>query len=152
MRRYVLLITSLASFLTPFMGSAVNIALPAIGTRFSAGAIGLGWVATAYTLAAAVFLGPFGRVADLRGRELVFTIGIGIDAVASLGCAFAPASLPTLGGLGTAGNRKYFCVTAVLIIFLHYRATTALLRPARCRRRSIAASSVHAMAGIGFID
>ena len=110
MRRYVLLITSLAGFLTPFMGSAVNIALPAIGTRFSAGAIGLGWVATAYTLAAAVFLVPFGRVADLRGRELVFTFGIGIDAVASLGCAFAPALgwLIALRALQGAGGAMIF--------------------------------------------
>lgn len=109
-RRYVLLITSLAGFLTPFMGSAVNIALPAIGTRFSAGAIGLGWVATAYTLAAAVFLVPFGRVADLRGRELVFTFGIGIDAVASLGCAFAPALgwLIALRALQGAGGAMIF--------------------------------------------
>jgi EmrB/QacA subfamily drug resistance transporter len=89
-RRTVLVIASLASFLTPFMGSAVNIALPAIGVRFAAGAIGLGWVVTVYTLAAAVFLVPLGRLADLRGREIVFTAGIGIDLVASLACAFAP--------------------------------------------------------------
>jgi len=106
-RRYVLLITSLAAFLTPFMGSAVNIALPAIGARFAASAIGLGWVATAYTLAAAVALVPLGRLADLRGREIVFTVGIGIDAFASLGCAFAPAldwliALRALQGIGGA--------------------------------------------------
>jgi EmrB/QacA subfamily drug resistance transporter len=116
-RRYVLLITSLASFLTPFMSSAVNIALPAIGTRFSAGAIGLGWVATAYTLAAAVLLVPLGRVADLRGRELVFTIGIGIDAVASLGCAFAPGLgwLIALRALQGAGGAMIFGTATAML-------------------------------------
>ena len=109
-RRTVLVISSFASFLTPFMGSAVNIALPAIGVRFAASAIGLGWVATAYTLAAAVFLVPLGRLADLRGREIIFTAGIGIDLVASLGCAFAPALgwLIALRALQGAGGAMIF--------------------------------------------
>ena len=79
-----LLIASLSSFLTPFTSSSVNIALPSIGRELSLDAVEISWVATAYLLAAAIFLVPLGRVADIHGRKRVFTIGIAIDAVASI--------------------------------------------------------------------
>ena len=82
--RLVLLVTTLASFLTPFMGASVNVALPAIGREFGLGAVGLSWVATSYLLAAAMLLVPFGKVADLRGRAPVFRVGMAIYAAASL--------------------------------------------------------------------
>lgn len=85
----VLLIASLSSFLTPFMSSSINIALPSIGKQLSLDAISLSWVATAYLLAAAAFLVPFGRLADIRGRKMVFRIGIIIDATASILCALS---------------------------------------------------------------
>lgn len=72
----VLLTTTVASFLTAFMGSALNVALPIIGKEFSMDAVTLGWVATAYTLAIAIFLVPFGRAADIHGRRKVFTLGL----------------------------------------------------------------------------
>src|SRR3970040_1541414 len=80
----VLLIAAMSSFLTPFTSSSVNIALPSIGTRLSLNAISLSWVATAYLLAAAAFLVPFGRIADIYGRKRVFQVGIVIDALASI--------------------------------------------------------------------
>lgn len=82
-----LLIASMSSFLTPFTSSSVNIALPSIGKELPLNAIELSWVATAYLLAAAIFLVPFGRVADIHGRKTVFRIGIIIDAIASILCA-----------------------------------------------------------------
>jgi len=60
-KKIALLIVVLAGFLTPFDRSAVNIALPTIGSEFSLDAVSLGWVATAYLLVSAVFLVPFGR-------------------------------------------------------------------------------------------
>lgn len=75
-KRITLFVVTLAAFLTPFDGSSVNIALPSIGKEFSMDAISLGWVATAYLLASAMFLVPFGRVADIYGRKKIFTIGI----------------------------------------------------------------------------
>jgi EmrB/QacA subfamily drug resistance transporter len=71
-----LLITASGSFLTPFMGSSVNIALPSIGREFSMDAILLSWVSTGYLLSAAVFLVPFGRIADIYGRKKIFSYGI----------------------------------------------------------------------------
>jgi len=73
-RRYALVATTLAAFLTPFTGAAVNVALPRPGGEFSVNAIALGWVATSYVLAAAIGLVPLGRVADVRGQ--MFSMGI----------------------------------------------------------------------------
>jgi EmrB/QacA subfamily drug resistance transporter len=86
-KRAVLLIAVMSSFLTPFTSSSVNIALPSIGTQLSLNAVALSWVATAYLLAAAVFLVPFGRTADIYGRKMIFRFGIIIDAIASILCA-----------------------------------------------------------------
>jgi EmrB/QacA subfamily drug resistance transporter len=79
----VLLIAILAGFITPFDGSAVNIALPVIGAEFHMDAIALSWVSTAYLLASAIFLVPFGKIADIYGRKKIFLIGIIIFAAAS---------------------------------------------------------------------
>ncbi|MFX0207129.1 MAG: MFS transporter [Candidatus Hodarchaeota archaeon] len=75
-KRVALLIATLGSFLTPFMGSTVNIALPSIGKEFAMDAVLLSWVNTSYLLAAAMFLVPFGRLADLYGRKRLFTYGV----------------------------------------------------------------------------
>lgn len=82
----VMLIAAMSSFLTPFTGSSVNIALPSINRELAMSAVSLSWVATAYLLAAAMFLVPFGRVADIKGRKRVFLYGMAIDALASILC------------------------------------------------------------------
>ncbi|MDH4272023.1 MAG: MFS transporter [Candidatus Aminicenantes bacterium] len=91
------IVAGLAAFLAPFMGSAVNIALPAIGRRFGADPVILGWVATVYLLAAAVFLVPFGRLADIYGRKKIFLIGISLYTISSLLTALAPSILALIG-------------------------------------------------------
>jgi EmrB/QacA subfamily drug resistance transporter len=75
-KRSVLLVATFAAFLTPFLGSAVNLALPAIGKDLNASAIGLGWVISSFILSSAIFLLPFGRLADIIGRKKVFSLGI----------------------------------------------------------------------------
>ena len=83
---------TLGSFLTPFMGSSITIALPSIGSELAMDAISLGWVATAYLLAAAMFLVPFGRIADIYGRKRIFTYGILTYTVASMLSAIAASA------------------------------------------------------------
>jgi MFS family permease len=106
-RRSILISTTLASFLTAFMGSSVNIALPAIGKEFALDAMALGWVATAYILAAATFLVPFGRAADIHGRKRVFTYGVIAYLLTSLFAAAATSAVMliiarVLQGVGVA--------------------------------------------------
>jgi len=90
-----LIIASLSSFLTPFMISSVNIALPAIGKEFKSDAVLLSWVATSYLLAAAVCLVPFGKLADIYGRKKIFLSGQIIVTVSSFLTAMA-VSAPML--------------------------------------------------------
>ncbi len=91
-KRIVLIIATIASFVTPFMASAVTIALPTIGKELSMSALALGWVATSYIFAAAVFLIPFGKAADIHGRKRVFLAGMTIYTIASAFCGFAPSA------------------------------------------------------------
>ncbi len=78
-----LFVATLSSFFTPFMASSINIALPSIAREFSMNAILLSWIATSYLLAAAMFLVPFGKIADIYGRKKIFTWGIVIYTFAS---------------------------------------------------------------------
>ena len=92
LQRAALLVTTLDSFLTPMMASAVAVALPAIARDFAMSAVQLGWVASAYLLAAAAFLLPFGRLADIHGRKRVFTFGTLLFGAASLLAGLSPGA------------------------------------------------------------
>jgi len=92
LQRTAVIVSALASFITPFMGSAINVALPAVSGEFSLDAVTLGWVQMAYQLAAAMFLVPFGRLADIKGRKKVFAVGLGVHGTASVVCALAPTA------------------------------------------------------------
>lgn len=76
-------------FLTPFMFSAVGVALPAIGHEFSAGAVHLGLIEMAYILGLALFLLPLGRFADIHGRKKVFLTGIFLMVFATVALSLA---------------------------------------------------------------
>jgi EmrB/QacA subfamily drug resistance transporter len=82
-KKSILLVATFAAFLTPFLGSAVNLALPAIGKDLNANAISLGWVISSFILSSAIFLLPFGRLADIIGRKKVFTTGISLFTVST---------------------------------------------------------------------
>lgn len=82
-KRVALLVATLASFFTPFMGSSVNIALPSIAREFSLNTVLLSWIATSYLLSAAMFLVPLGKIADIYGRKKIFLYGITVYTCAS---------------------------------------------------------------------
>lgn len=94
-RRAALIVATASSFFTPFMGSSVNIALPSIGEEFGLDAMTLSWVAASAVLAAAVFLVPFGRYADIHGRKKVFFWGVVLYTGSALLCS-AAISAPML--------------------------------------------------------
>ncbi len=75
-KKSVLLVATFAAFLTPFLGSAVNLALPSIGKDLHANAIELVWVISSFILSSAIFLLPFGRLSDIIGRKKIFSLGI----------------------------------------------------------------------------
>ncbi|HQG64745.1 MAG: MFS transporter [Smithella sp.] len=115
---YILLVTTLSSFLTPFMGSAVNVALPAIARELAMTALSLSWVATSFILAAAITLIPLGRLADIYGRRRMFIYGALIFTVASSFCIWSPTqsfliAARALQGIG--GAMIFSTGTAMLI-------------------------------------
>ena len=106
-KRVALVVATLSSFLTPFMGSSINIALPSIGKEFLMNAVLLSWVATSYLLSAAMFLVPFGKVADIHGRKKIFTYGILLYTLSSFLSAVSTSTITLicfriLQGIGSA--------------------------------------------------
>ncbi len=78
-----ILTTTSASFLTPFVSSATNIALPNIGLELGLDTVMLGWVQTSFLLTTAIFLLPLGKVADIAGRKKVFVVGLVVYTASS---------------------------------------------------------------------
>jgi EmrB/QacA subfamily drug resistance transporter len=116
-RRFALFITTLAAFVSPFAVSSINIALPSIGNEFLMDAILLSWVSTAYLLATAIFLVPFGKIADIYGRKRIFTYGIITFALASVGSAISNSAIMLvcfriLQGIGAAA---IYCIGAAIL-------------------------------------
>jgi EmrB/QacA subfamily drug resistance transporter len=122
-RGAILFITTLGSFLTPFMSSALNLALPRIGIEFNVDAIVLGWIVTSYLLAAVVFLVPLGRIADIYGRIKAFKYGVMFYSLSSFLCFLAPSAswmifFRVLQGM----SGGVMSVTAVAILISFYPA------------------------------
>ncbi len=96
-KKTTLFITASGSFLTPFMGSSVNIALPSMGRELAMDAILLSWISTGYLLSAAMFLVPLGKIADIHGRKKIFTAGIIVFTLCSSLLGVSHSSWMVLG-------------------------------------------------------
>lgn len=89
--RMVLVAAALASFLSPFLGSMVNVAIPAIGAAYVATAESLAMLSTAYLISSVMFMVPAARVADIVGRKKIFLAGIFLLAVSSVLAPHSPS-------------------------------------------------------------
>jgi len=70
-------------------------------------AVLMSWVPTSYILSAAMFLVPFGRLADIYGRKRIFAYGMWMFTLSSLALAFSASAmvlitLRVLQGFGSA--------------------------------------------------
>jgi EmrB/QacA subfamily drug resistance transporter len=106
-KRAVLVASTTAAFLTPLMASSVSVALPSIGREFAMDALSVSWVATSAVLAAAMFLLPFGRLADIYGRKRIFNYGVVTFTIFSFLSGIAPTGAMliasrTMQGMGAA--------------------------------------------------
>lgn len=112
-----LVVTAIGAFLPPFMTSSVNIALPAVEHDLGLSAVALGWVTSAFLLAAAVLLLPFGRLADIVGRKRLFLAGAIIFTLATVACAAAPsgAALIAARGVQGVGGALLFATTTAIV-------------------------------------
>jgi Arabinose efflux permease len=140
-KRVVLLIAALSSFITPFDGSAVNIALPSIENEFLINAITLSWVSTAYLLSSAVFLVPFGKFGDYFGRKRLFIAGIALFAVSSLlvSLSMSPEMLIAMRFIQGIGSAMIFGTSMAIL--------TAVFQPGE-RGRAIGISIMAVYLGL----
>lgn len=88
-QKSVLIVATVTSFITTFMGSALNLSIPMLEADFNANAATIGWVITSYTLAVAALSVPIGKIADVTNRKLIFILGVALFGGFSLVCAFA---------------------------------------------------------------
>src|SRR3984893_11893945 len=89
-RLLILAICCMSLVIVALDNTIVNIALPSIQRDLHAGVSGLQWVIDAYTLVLASFLMLAGSTGDRIGRRRTFPTGLGVLALGSLACGFAP--------------------------------------------------------------
>jgi len=88
---WVLVVLSLAVFMSSLDLFIVNLAFPYIGREYPGTGLGtLSWVLNGYTIVFAAVLVPAGRWADRVGRRLVFVAGLVAFSLGSLLCGLAP--------------------------------------------------------------
>ncbi|MGZ7119018.1 MAG: MFS transporter [Methanobacterium sp.] len=85
----LLIVGILVSFLTPFVRSSINLALPALASEFNLSAVFLTWISTIYLLVNAILYIPFGRIGDIYGRKRIFQYGLIIFTISSFISAFS---------------------------------------------------------------
>ena len=89
--KWIFLAVLITSFIGPFMGSSINIAIPSMAKEFQLPVEQLSWVVTAYLLGSASALLPFGKLADIIGRKRLYRIGIVAIIITTIGSGLAPS-------------------------------------------------------------
>jgi EmrB/QacA subfamily drug resistance transporter len=89
-QRWVLALTSVASFMISLDSLVVATALSTIRLDLGASIEALEWTVNAYTLSFAVLLMTGAALGDRFGRRRLFVAGLGLFVAASAACALAP--------------------------------------------------------------
>ena len=87
--RWILAATILGSGMAFIDSTVVNVALPALQASLHATVVGVQWVVESYGLFLGALILVGGSLGDLFGRRLMFLIGVGIFATASIACGLA---------------------------------------------------------------
>jgi len=87
---WILAATILGSSLSFIDGTVVNVALPTMQRDLRATGAEVQWVVEAYALFLAALILVGGSLGDRLGRRLVYAVGIGVFALASVWCGLAP--------------------------------------------------------------
>ncbi len=117
-QRHTLLVCMTTSFITTFMGSSLNLAVPDIEADLGIGASAVGWVVTSYMLVVSALNVPLGKIADARGRRRMLICGIGLFAAASFFGVFCARTWMMIACRviqGTAGAMIFATNNAILV-------------------------------------
>ena len=107
---------SFALFMIMLDNTIVNVALPAIKSDLGIGTSELEWVVTAYALTFAVLLLTGGKLGDLYGRRLIFTIGLIVFTGSSLACGLSSSATELIGARAVQGVGSALMMPATLSI------------------------------------
>jgi EmrB/QacA subfamily drug resistance transporter len=143
LKKDLLLVGILVSFLTPFVRSSINLALPALAFEFDLSAVFLTWISTVYLLVNAILYIPFGRIGDIYGRKRIFQYGLIIFTISSFISAFSPSgeiflAFRVLQAIGNA------------MIFANLNAMISSAFPENERGRAFGLTSMGVFAGLIF--
>ena len=86
---WILAATILGSSMAFIDGTVVNVALPALQSSLHTTAVDMQWVVESYGLFLSALILVGGAIGDSVGRRLVFLLGAGLFAVASIGCGLS---------------------------------------------------------------
>jgi len=116
-QRWTLVVVCAATAMLMLDIAVVNTALSRIAEDLNTGLGGLQWVVDAYTLALASVVLTAGALADRLGRRRLFTIGLAVFTVASVGCALAQdiAVLNSSRAIQGIGAAIMFAVSLALL-------------------------------------
>jgi EmrB/QacA subfamily drug resistance transporter len=92
-RRLTLLAMCIAQGMILLDVTIVNIALPSIQRELGESSSELEWVISAYALSLAALIPLSGSLGDRFGRKRLFTAGLVVFALGSVGCALSPSAL-----------------------------------------------------------
>lgn len=143
LKKDLLIVGILVSFLTPFVRSSINLALPTIAGEFNLSAIFLTEISTVYLLVNAILYIPFGRVGDIYGRKRIFQYGLIIFTIGSFVSAFS-----------TSGEMFFF--TRILqaignaMVFANLNAMISSAFPVNERGRAFGLTSMGVFVGLIF--
>src|SRR5215813_7126157 len=104
---WILAATILGSSMAFIDGTVVNVALPALQSSLNATLVDVQWVVESYGLFLSALILVGGALGDSVGRRLVFLLGTGLFAFASIGCALSSNVLQliiarSMQGIGAA--------------------------------------------------
>ena len=103
-------------FMIMLDNTIVNVALPAIKSDLGIGTSELEWVVTAYALTFAVLLLTGGKLGDLYGRRLIFTIGLVVFTASSLACGLSSTATELIAARAVQGVGSALMMPATLSI------------------------------------
>jgi EmrB/QacA subfamily drug resistance transporter len=105
-----------ALFMIMLDNTVVNVALPAIKADLGITTSELEWTVAAYALTFASLLLTGGKLGDLLGRRLIFTIGLAVFTLSSLACGLSGSATELIGARAVQGVGAALMMPATLSI------------------------------------
>ncbi|MEN6554277.1 MAG: MFS transporter [Methanobacterium sp.] len=143
LKKDLLLVGILVSFLTPFVRSSINLALPALAYEFDLSAVSLTLISTVYLLVNAILYIPFGRVGDIYGRKRIFQYGLIIFTISSFVSAFSTSGEMFL-------FTRIFQAVGNAMVFANLNAMISSAFPVNERGRAFGLTSMGVFVGLIF--